>query len=142
MAVPIVIKDGQGNGKSVKVSQIGELITRAFEYSTPIFNTLNVDNQVFNFFKPQPGKKFVITDVIADANRDIGATGVTVDIYEALNESSTIIETQILKFDMIKQTSKVLNGLNFITTGEGIFINAKADDSSVLLTISGFFIPV
>ena len=42
---------------------------------------------------------------------------------------------------MPKDTSKALTSLNFITTEEGKFINAKSDDSNILLTISGFFVP-
>lgn len=132
---------GEEFGKNVKVSSVGELIVRSFDYSTPVFKSLNSDNAAFNFFKPKAGFKFVLTDVIADANRDIGVNGATVDIYEANAEDSTTIDTQILQFDMPKNTSKILTSLNFITIGEGKFINAKSDDSNILLTISGFFVP-
>ncbi|MCH7535020.1 MAG: hypothetical protein IH948_04640 [Bacteroidetes bacterium] len=139
--IGVVIK-GTQFGKEVKVSSIGELITRSFDYSIPIFKNLDTDDAAFNFFKPKAGFKFVITDIIADADRNVGNLGATVDIYEANADDSTTIDTQILKFDIPKQTSKVLTGLNFITTDEGKFINAKSDDSNVLLTISGFFIPI
>jgi len=138
--IGVTIKGGEF-GKDVKVSSIGELIVRSFDYSTPVFKSLNADNQAFNFFKPKAGFKFVLTDVIADANRDIGVNGATVDIYEADADDSTTVDTQILQFDMPKNTTKVLTSLNFITTDEGKFINAKSDDSNVLLTLSGFFVP-
>lgn len=138
--VEVTIKGAQF-GNSVKVSKNGELVVGPLDFSTPIFKSLNVDNQAFNFFKPRAGFKFVLTDVIADADRNIGVNGVAVDIYEADAEDSTTIDDQILKFDMLKNTDKVLTSLNFITTDEGKFINAKSDDSNILLTISGFFVP-
>jgi len=138
--VDITIK-GREFGRDVRVSPNGELIVRAFGYSIPIFKSLNVDNQVFNFFKPKAGFRFVLTDVVADVDRTVGVNGAVVDIYEASSDDSSTIDNQILKFEMQKSTGKVMTSLNFVTTDEGKFINAKSDDSNVLLTISGFFVP-
>lgn len=138
--IEVTIKSTE-TGKTVRINNFGLLTVGPFDFSTPIFRSLNSDNTAFNFFKPRAGFKFVITDVIADADRNIGVNGAVVDIYEASASDSTTIDTQILKFEMPKSTDKVLTSLNFITTDEGKFINAKSDDSNVLLTISGFFIP-
>ena len=119
-------------GKSVKISDAGELIIRSFDFSIPIFQNMNSADTAFNFFDSKAGFKFVI---------NVGVNGAVVDIYEATADNTTTIDTQILKFEMQKSTSKVLTSLNFITTDEGKFINAKTDDTNVLLTISGFFIP-
>ena len=128
-------------GQSVKVSSIGELITRSFDYSDPIFHSLIVDNTADTWFKPQAGKQLVMTDIIIQTDRNVATTGVTVDIYEASSENSTTVDKQLLQFDMGRQETIVLAGINFITSPEGRFINAKASDSNVLITISGFFVP-
>lgn len=138
--VDVTIK-GTEFGKNVKVSPIGELITRSFDYSTPVFHSLTVDNTADTWFKPLAGQRLVITDIIVQTDRNVATTGVTVDIYEATAEDSETIDTQILQFDMGRQDVMILTGINFITAEEGKFINAKASDSNVLITISGFFVP-
>ena len=138
--IETVIKSTE-TGKHAKVSSIGELITRSFDYSTPVFHSLTVDNAADTWFKPQAGERLVLTDVIVQTDRNVATTGVTVDIYEASAEDSGTIDTQILQFDMGRQDVIILTGINFITAAEGKFINAKASDSNVLITISGFFVP-
>lgn len=127
-----------GEKRHAKVTKRGELVVAPLNFSTPIFQNINVAGSAFNFFKPITGQQFVITTVIADADRNIGANGTTVDIYEATGVTETAISSQILKFDMQKQTSKILTGLNIGTSG-GKWINAKADDTNVLMTIAGYY---
>lgn len=140
MSTKIHITDTTTNFHA-KVTKRGELIVGAVDFTTPIFNEMTVDNQPYNFFGPTANKQFVITTVIADANRDIGATGVTVDIYEADSATESTISKQILKFDMLKNTSKILTGLNLAIT-KGKWINSKADDSNVLITIGGYYVNI
>lgn len=123
-----------------KITSRGELVVAPFNFSSVQFQNMNSDNTAFNFFGPSANQQFVITTVIADADRNVGANGATVDIYEADSATEGTIVKQILKFDLVKQTSKILTGLNLaITTGK--WINAKSDDSNILMTIGGYFVP-
>jgi len=128
-------------GKTVKVSDIGELIVRSFNYSTPVFHSLVADNTADTWFKPRAGQRLVITDIIIQTDRNTAVAGTVIDIYEASSENSTTIDNSILQVDLERQATLPLTGLNFITAEEGKFINAKATDSNVLITISGFFVP-
>ncbi len=141
MAVKFIIESGNGNGVSAGVSSIGELIMRPFDYSTPVFKSLNVDDTAFNFFKPIAGQQFVITGIVADANRDVGVNGASVVIYEATSETEITVDKELFQFDMAKQSSKQCLPLIALVR-EGSFLNAKTDDNNVLVTIMGYFIPV
>lgn len=137
--VNITIK-GTETGKIAKVTTRGELVTAPLDYSTPVFHSLTVDNTADTWFKPRAGERLVITGLIIQTDRNVATTGVTVDIYEATAEDSETIDTQLVQFDMGRQDTILLTNLNIIIT-EGKFINAKASDSNVLITISGFFVP-
>jgi len=141
MAVPSTIKDGQGGGTFAKVTSRGQLVTSPLEFSDPIFQSLNSDDTAENFFKPIPGKRLVITDLIVQTDRNVVTTGVIVDIFETDSVSSNTVDKQLFQFDMTRQGLVTLNSLNLIIT-EGVWINAKASDSNVLITISGYFVDV
>ena len=138
MSLPINIHD-KASKRSAIITSRGQLVTAPLEFSTLSFQNLSADNVAENFFKPLAGRRFVITDVIADADRSVGANGATVDIFEASAIDSATIDKQLFQFDMPKQTDKVLIGLNIITT-EGVFINGKTDDNNVLVSIGGYFV--
>ena len=96
---------------------------------------------MYNFIKPKSGKIYIVTDVILNADRNVGNNGTIIDIYSAENETDSVIGTQVFKFDLIKQGSLVLTGLN-VKLAEGKFLNARCDDNNVLLTIAGYFADV
>jgi hypothetical protein len=127
------------NGNQAKVTNAGQLVTSPIEYSTPKFVSLASDNVGYTFFEPKDGKKFVITDVIAIADRNV-TTSCIIDIYEADDLDSATIGTSIFQLDLLKNDKIVMTGLNIITSAEGIFINGKTDDNNGLVTISGYYI--
>lgn len=137
--VDITIK-GTESGNNAKVTSRGELVTGPLEFSTAVFKSLTVDDAPVNFFKPRAGERLVITALIIQTDRNVVTTGVTVDIYEASADDSGTIDTQLIQFDMGRQDTIIITGINSIIT-EGKFINAKASDSNVLITISGYFVP-
>ncbi len=118
----------------------GEALVRPYDYSTPIFQNLDVDDQVYNFFAPEASQQFIVTDIIAFANRNV-TTQTQLDIYEATAADSATIAKQILRLDLAKLTGLTLIGMN-LKVSEGVFVNAKCDDDDVLLTIAGYYIPV
>ena len=73
---------GRGSGKDAGrqneagVSAQGEVLTRAFDYSDAEFQTINVVDTAFNFFKPKTGFRFVIKGTVISGNRDgVGIVG-------------------------------------------------------------------
>ncbi len=137
MSTPTNILD-KSTKRSAIVTSRGQLVTSPLEFSDPVFHSLVADNVSINWFKPLAGKRLVITDVIVQTDRSV-TTQALIDIYETSDEESETIVKSIFQFDLKKQESLVLTGLNIIIT-EGVFINAKADDSNVLITIGGYFV--
>ena len=137
MALTVVIRGA--NGKLVEVSESGELVMGPLHYSDPIFNLLDVNDQVYNFFRPKAGQQLIITGIDASANRNV-TTQTQLDIYEATSSSSGTISKQIRRWDIPKNGEKQAQGI-FEIIRPGAFINAKCDDDDVLLTISGYYIP-
>jgi len=135
------LESGNGNGRLARISRNGELTVRALEYSETSFQNMAVDDQAYNFYEPIVGTRFVITGIVADADRNVGVNGASVIVYEAISATTITIAKTLFQFDMAKQTSKVLLPLN-TQTNPGVFINAKMDDNNVLMTIMGYFINV
>ncbi len=126
------------NGKLVEVTESGELVSAPLHYSDPVFNLLDVNDQVYNFFRPKAGQQLIITGITASANRNV-TTQTQVDIYEATSATSGTISKQIRSLDIAKLERSIEQGLNE-EIRPGAFINAKCDDDDVLLTISGYYI--
>lgn len=138
MTVGFFIKDGQGKNKSAKVSDNNEILTtNQFSQATKI--TLVSDNTPINLVKPRAGEKLIITGLIVNTNRDIGVNGALIEIYEASSELASTVDKAILSFDLIKNQTAITSPL-LIETTAGKFINAKADDSQVNVTILGYFV--
>ena len=126
-------------GKQADVSNQGELITRAFAYSDPQFKNMDLVDTAYNFFVARTSFRFVITGIILDANRNVGANGASVIIYEATTATTITVSKTLFEFDMVKQSSKVLVPL-LVQTTEGVFVSGKTDDDDVLATVMGYYI--
>lgn len=127
-------------GRTVDVSSNQELlVVKRFSSAQNI--TLVSDNVAVNLIAPRSGEKVIITGLIVNTNRDIGVNGAKIEIYEATGPTETTVETAIMTFDLPKNETVPLNGL-LIETNEGKYINAKADDSEVNITLLCYFAPV
>ena len=62
------------------------------------------------------------------------------NIYESETLNSTVASKDIFQFEMLKNSSITLLGLNILCT-EGIYINGKTDDDDVYATMMGYYIP-
>lgn len=128
------------NGTPIRVTPSGELIVAAFDRSTPTFQNMDVVDTAYNFVTPATGQQFIITTIIVSTNRNVGANGTTIDLYEATAVDSTSIVKSILQFDMAKNKELPMIGLDLKTTS-GVWVNGKCDDDDVLMTVAGYFIP-
>jgi len=136
MTIKVLIQGN--NGKTARVSNTGELVVHPpFSQATRVI--LTVDNTPLNFVKARALEKLIITGIIVNTNRDIGVNGALVEIYEASSVASSTVDKGILSFDLVKNQTVVTAPL-FIETTQGKFINAKASDSEVNITLLGFFV--
>jgi len=131
---------GNQNDKTADVTNNGELITRVIKFSTPIKQQITDSNAV-NFLGARSKSKIILTGVIINADRNVGVNGALVDLYEASDATSTTIDTSILSIDVAKSTTLIITPL-LIETTQGKFINAKADDFNINMTVLGYSVDV
>ena len=139
MTIDVKIKDGWGSSQSACVTGRGQLVVSPLSYSLAYPITAAIDNQAYNFVEPQAGKRFVVTDILLYANKGVGASDATVDVYEADSATETTIVKSILAIEMNKNTSRDLIGLNLIIS-EGKWLNIKTDDNTVFATVMGYYV--
>ena len=137
MVIEVVLVDA-ATGKPVGVSPNGELLIRPFDYSTPVFQDMDAISTAYLFAVPEPRKQYIITDIIAFADRNV-TTQTLLEIYEGLTVDTTTITKQILRLDLLKQDRLAMTGLHFKVTA-GRWLLAKHDDDDVFLTIAGYYI--
>ena len=138
MAIPVRI---ESSGKEVAVSPVGQLITAPFAYNDVKVQTLDADNVPENFWTPCPGFKVVITGMIVSGDRTISANDAALlEIFTADSITSGTALSPILSLEVAKNTIVPLFGLNLLVP-EGLYVNAKADDSNVLISIFGYYVP-
>ena len=127
-----------GKGATAKVTTSGELVVAPLSYDEVANQTLDSANVAENFFAPKSQQQFVVTGIVANADKSV-TTDVVVDVYEADSLTSATIDKAIFHFEMLKNGDKDLIGLR-ILVNSGVFINAKADDANVNITIMGYYI--
>jgi len=139
--IKVNIVDGHGTSNTIKVSPQGELLVRQLKFGRPKFQAIDTIDTAFNFFLPRAGEQFVITGILLNTNKDIGANGAIVDIYESSSATSTTIDSQIVRINVLKNDTVPIPGIFFGVT-EGKFLNGKTDDATVNVTIGGYYIDV
>lgn len=142
MSTAIKIVDGRNNTSvTAGVTSIGQLVVAPFAYDETVFNTLDVAGTAYKFYDPKPGQQFVITGVLAFADKDVADNSDTeIVVYEATSDSTATVDKTLLQFGMGKLTSIPILPLN-ILVNEGLFVNAKTGDDDIHMTIMGYYIP-
>jgi len=139
MSTPVRIVNQ--DGRSVRVTEFGQLVVSSVDYSVPVNQKLDTINTAFNFVAPVAGQQIVVTDIILTANKNVGASDATVEIYTATAIDTTTVDASILQLEMKKNTSLSLTSLNMITD-DGVWLNAKTDDNDVFATIMYYRVPI
>lgn len=130
------------NGKVVKVNDAGQLTVAVGEFDLTEFNELAVDNTAYNFFTPKAGLQLVLTGILAYADKQVAsATNSTVDIYEAAAIDTVTAARTLLRFELGQNQSMQYPSAR-ILCNHGVYINAKADDDDVHMTLLGHYIPI
>lgn len=138
MVIKFLVQGGSGN--IADVTNEGFLLTQSTRFSEPSKQSITDSNAV-NFWKPMSGEKFIITGIIINTDRNVGVNGAVIDIYEADSEDSTVISKSILSLDQSKTITSPIFPLNSETT-EGKYINGKASDFNVNITVFGYYVIV
>jgi len=138
MPIQVWIRD-RLKGTFASVSDNNELMV-AQQFSIADKVTLTIDNTAVNLIKPRAGQKAILTGLIVNTNRDIGVNGALIEIFETSTETSGTVDKAILSFDLVKNQTTVTAPI-LVETNEGKFINAKADDSEVNVTLFSYFAP-
>ena len=123
----------------IAASKIGQVITAPYAYDSVKAITLGVDDQVYNFYKPIVGKSFVVTGIVLNANKSVTSECI-IDVYQGSSVADSDTTLNILKVELLKNTSMTLLGLNILVQ-DGKWVNAKTDDDDVFCTIMGYYIP-
>lgn len=136
-----VVVDGDGSGKKAKVTSIGQQVVGQYAYDEVVFNELAEPNTAYNFYTPKEGMQFVITGVMAYADKQVGTTtGATVIVYEATDPALVTVSKTLIQSEMGQITYITFLPLN-ILVNEGVWVNAKTDDDDIHMTITGYYIP-
>lgn len=125
-------------GATARVTNSGELVVAPLSYDEVANQTLDAANVAENFFTPISNKQFVVTAILLNADKSV-TTDVVVDVYKADSLTSTTIDKAILHVEILKNGQRDITGLHLLIN-EGVFINAKADDANVNITIMGYYI--
>lgn len=139
MTISTVLRDGKGNGGEACITTRNQLVVAPLDFSTAYPVTANVINTAFNFVPPVASKRFVVTDILLYANKGVGASDATVDVYEATSATESTIDKSILAIEMLKQSSRDLTGLNLLIS-EGKWLNIKTDDNTIFATVMGYYV--
>jgi len=128
------------NGRSAKVTKSGELVVAPLYYSDTQFREMDLDDTAYNFYQPLPFKQFVITGIVAFADRSVADnTETIVEIYEAATSTATTVSKTLIQFGMGQLTSISIVPIN-ILVNPAVWINAKTGDDDIFLTIMGYYI--
>lgn len=126
------------NGNTAKVTDSGELVVGALEYSSPFYVRTAADNQVYNLVPVISQRRFVVTGILVATSKAIVGTA-TITLYEAEENNTATASRGILTLDMIKEDRLYLNLFNMATDGAK-YINITATDSEVDCTVFGYYI--
>jgi hypothetical protein len=137
MSIKIQIKDAAGNGATAKVTHQGQLVVAPISYDSVANQTMSSANTAYNFFGPKTGCVFIITNILINADKNV-TTDEIIDIYEADSPSTTTISKSIIKTELLRNSTRDLQGLN-LKVSKGKWLNGKADDASTFVTIMGYY---
>jgi hypothetical protein len=135
MPIPVLIVGS--NGREAVVGEDGTLVVTAQDDEIE-FNELAVANQAYNFYEPRAGKRFILTGVVATADKDVVADA-TVVVYEASSSTETTVDKTLFQFVLLKNQQLVMPGFH-ITVAHGAWVNGKTDDDDIHMSLIGHFV--
>lgn len=139
MTFPVTISCGKNNTRAL-VTRRGQLIVAPLEYSQFYTATTVSNNVPVNVIEPRTGLNFSITDIILSGDRNIGANGAVVQVYEnSIGPTDTTVTKLVYADEVARQTRAVLTGLNIIVS-PARWVNVVSDDVQVRANIAGYYL--
>jgi len=133
--------DHSGGLVAAIVTKIGQLVTAPYAYDETVFFELNLVNTAYSYYAPKNGKQFVITGIVAFADKEISnASDTNIIVYEAASNTTTTVDKKLLHFGLAQNSTISITPLNILVS-KGKFVNAKTDDDDIHMTIMGYYIP-
>ncbi len=144
MTLPVRI-EGHAHANSTitaaRVTKTGQLVTGPFAYDDTSFSELGTAGTAANYYKPKARQQFIITGVIATADKQVGqAEDAIVTIFEASNATTSTQDKVLLTFVLTQSTVVSFLPLNIIVN-EGKFVNGETDNDDIHMNIMGYYIP-
>ena len=125
----------------VKVTDQGELVTGALDYSEPYYVSVAAAATPYLVVPGKACKKFIVTGLLLASDKNFGSatTAETLTIYEANPaDTSTSLKT-IVQVDLLKNDRITPTGLNIQITDARALV-AIGTDSAVDVTIAGYYV--
>lgn len=139
MSIFTELKDGRGTSNLAKITNRGQLVVSSLDFSESYTVTAALTGTAYNFVPPISGKRFIVTDILLYADKNVGANDASVQIYEADSLNETTIDKTILDIEMVKKTSRDMTGLNLIIS-ESRWLNIKTNDNIIYATVMGYYV--
>lgn len=140
MSIPVFLVDSAG--RRVDVDKTGALRISDGPYDLTKFVELAAAATAYNYYPPKVGCQFVMTGLLAFADRNVSdADDTIITIYEGTAPNTTTVSRGLLQFGMGKLTTLPYPSIR-ILVNPGVWINAKTDDDNIFLNIIGHYIPI
>jgi hypothetical protein len=135
--LPVHLTDS--SGKEVTVGDGGTLAVAPL-FDDIEFNELDVAGQAYNYYIPLAGSRFILTGVVATADKDVAADA-TVVIYEASTPEEATVDKVLFQFVLLKNQQLVIPNFQIKVTPD-VWINGKTDDDDIHMSVIGHFVKV
>ena len=139
MSLKNTIVDGKGSGAEAQVTTRNQLVVSSIDFSVFYPVVLSVINTGFEIVPPIAGKIFIITTIEMYADKSVGASDASVQIYESDDTAVTTVVNSVFNTEVPKVNDRVLTGLN-IQVSAGKFLNAKTNDNNIYLNVAGYYV--
>lgn len=139
MPIPSHIVDPRC-GITARVSEFGALAVAPLQYSTVFSTKMTATGTAYNLIEPKGNHSIIITDIILTGSKNVGVNNSLVEIYASGVASSTDAAAGVFQSEVAKNSSLVLNGLNFIIA-EGRYLISKMDDADIFIAIGYYYVP-
>jgi len=124
-----------------RVSEFGALAVAPLQYSTVFSVKMDAINTAYTLIEPVGNHAIIVTDIVMTGSRNVGVNNSLVEIYSSEIDGSLDASAGVFSSEVAKNSSLVLNGLNFIIP-KGKFLIAKMDDADVYIAIGYYYVPV
>lgn len=139
MTIKTRLVDGRGKAHQAEVTSRGQLVVSSIDFSVFHSVILSTINTGFEIVPPKTGKIFIITTIELYADKSVGASDASVQLYESDESAVTTIVNPVFNTEIPKVRDRVLTGLN-VQVSSGKFLNAKTNDNNIYVNVAGYYV--